>query len=68
MSYEQIVEIVNRHVDGILNDMQAAMGVNTGDVAGQFFSGGEHDLDEIKAGLIQTMNEYARHEALFKAA
>lgn len=65
MEYEHIVEIVNRHVDGILADMQAAMKVETGDVAGQFFTG-ENNLDEIKAGLIQTMNEYARREALYR--
>ena len=51
MNYEQIVGIVNRHVDGILTDMQQAMGVQTGDVAGQFFSG-PNDLDETKTALI----------------
>ena len=66
MNYEHIVEIVNRHVDGILAEMQTAMKVTEGDVAGQFFSG-SNNLDEIKAGLIQTMNQYARAEALYKA-
>lgn len=65
MDYEHIVEIVNRHVDGIITDMQTAMKVSEGDVAGQFFTGA-NDLDEIKAGLIQIMNEYARVEALHK--
>lgn len=65
MNYEQIVGIVNRHVDGILTDMQQAMGVQTGDVAGQFFSG-PNDLDETKTALIQMMNEYARVETLHR--
>jgi hypothetical protein len=65
MDDEHIIEIVNRHVDGIVTDMQAALSVTTGDVAGQFFTG-DNDLDEIKAKLVQTMNAYARTEGLYK--
>ena len=65
MDDEHIIEIVNRHVDGIVTDMQAALSVTTGDVAGQFFTG-DNDLDEIKAKLVQAMNAYARTEGLYK--
>jgi|SoimicMinimDraft_3_1059731.scaffolds.fasta_scaffold11513_2 hypothetical protein len=62
----EVQDIVYKHIDAIVKEIQERMQIDTGDVAGIFFTGGAYDLDDIKVRISEAMLMYVSLETLYK--
>jgi hypothetical protein len=65
ISEKRIRELVELHLNHLIADVQAELGVTSGDVAGQHFSG-PREWDEVVDDLTKRMERYVAAEEMYK--